>query len=357
MTEYMETLSPAAIADRPSFDYSGLSQQTIDTMHLAEKEIFEAKQIYIVRVSNAVAMVHGELIANCDGHNQHSDKTFLAWCRYVGISKDAAYRFLQVDRLLSGASPEELATLEAASPSLLYAAAKPSAPAELVEQVKSGDISTHKQYQEAMARIKQLEADADCDQLTKKLLRESADAAKGEAARLASEVAREREAKEHMCDVAGGYKKERDEARQQLFEKDSRIAELEARPIEVAVQQPSEADLARYRAEGAEQARRDLAAQVASADAARKKTEDKLKKLQDTLQGRTDHLNAVEAELAKVKRQLKEQAKPPILEAVPCSHCVFEQYCCGIGMLDDAGIDEDDINNRLSGCTAGMRKE
>lgn len=32
--------------------------------------------------------------------------------------------------------------------------AKPSAPAELVAQVKSGDITTHKQYQEALAQIK-----------------------------------------------------------------------------------------------------------------------------------------------------------------------------------------------------------
>lgn len=37
---------------------------------------------------------------------------------------------------------------------LLYAVAKPSAPAELVEQVKTGDITTYKEYQEAMAQIK-----------------------------------------------------------------------------------------------------------------------------------------------------------------------------------------------------------
>ena len=56
--------STTAMADRPSFDYSGLSPQTIDTMQLAEQEIRDAKQIYIVRVSNAVAMVHQELVQN-----------------------------------------------------------------------------------------------------------------------------------------------------------------------------------------------------------------------------------------------------------------------------------------------------
>ena len=48
--------------------------------------------------------------------------------------------------------------LEELSPSLLYAAAKPSAPAELVQAVKDGDITTHKQYQEALAEIKARDA-------------------------------------------------------------------------------------------------------------------------------------------------------------------------------------------------------
>ena len=51
-------------------------------------------------------------------------------------------------------SPRQQRVLKELSPSLLYAVAKPSAPAELVAQVKSGDITTHKQYQEALAQIK-----------------------------------------------------------------------------------------------------------------------------------------------------------------------------------------------------------
>ena len=39
-------------------------------------------------------------------------------------------------------------------PTLLYSAAKPSAPEELVEQVKNGDITTNKQYQELLAQLK-----------------------------------------------------------------------------------------------------------------------------------------------------------------------------------------------------------
>ena len=138
----------------PTFDYSGLDDQTVEVLRLAESEIREARQVYICRVSAAVASAHDELFANCEGHNQHSDETFIAWCASVGLKKDAAYRLLQVNALLSGASPEEQATLEAASPSLLYAAAKPSAPAELVQAVKDGDITSHKQYQDLLAKLK-----------------------------------------------------------------------------------------------------------------------------------------------------------------------------------------------------------
>jgi hypothetical protein len=136
----------------PAFDYTGLNVVTVDTLHLAENIIRSARQKYIVDLAGAVDMAHEELVRNSDGHNQHTEETFVAWCRSVGISKTTAYQLLQVQALITGATPEEQAVLEAASPSLLYAAAKPSAPAELVQAVKDGDITTHKQYQDLLAR-------------------------------------------------------------------------------------------------------------------------------------------------------------------------------------------------------------
>ena len=136
----------------PAFDYAGLNVVTVDTLHLAENIIRSARQKYIVDLAGAVDMAHEELVRNSDGHNQHTEETFVAWCRSVGISKTTAYQLLQVQALITGATPEEQAVLEAASPSLLYAAAKPSAPAELVQAVKDGDITTHKQYQDLLAR-------------------------------------------------------------------------------------------------------------------------------------------------------------------------------------------------------------
>lgn len=156
-TEHATDTAPAA-PSVPVFDYSGLDDQTVEVLHVAEREILTARQTYICRVSAAVAAAHEAVVANCEngerGQFASHENTFLAWCASVGLKKDAAYRLLQVNALLTGATPEEQATLEAASPSLLYAAAKPSTPAEVVQAVKDGDITTHKQYQEAMAQLK-----------------------------------------------------------------------------------------------------------------------------------------------------------------------------------------------------------
>lgn len=138
----------------PAFDYVGLDPQTVATLHSAEAMITDARQGYIVKMADAVGMAHDELVANCEGHNQHSEETFVAWCKSVGLKKDTAYRLLQVSNLISASSPVEQSVLEQASPSLLYAAAKPSAPAELVQGVKDGNITTHKQYKELEAQLK-----------------------------------------------------------------------------------------------------------------------------------------------------------------------------------------------------------
>ena len=87
-------------------------------------------------------------------NNQHSEDTFKSWCVSIGITKDTAYRLLQVSALLDGSSPRQQKILKELSPTLLYAVAKPSAPQELVEKVKNGDITSYKEYQELLAQIK-----------------------------------------------------------------------------------------------------------------------------------------------------------------------------------------------------------
>lgn len=146
----------------PAFDYSGLTDQTVENLHFAEDEYRHGKQMAergLVHMGNAIAAAHDALcgvvqLLDNSKHGNRGDDSFRAWCCSIGITKSTAYNLLQVSALMDGSNPRQRAILEALPPTLLYAVAKPSAPAELVEQVKSGDITTNKQYQEALAQIK-----------------------------------------------------------------------------------------------------------------------------------------------------------------------------------------------------------
>lgn len=149
------------------FDYSGLDAQTVTDLHLAEQMYTSGRKLAemgLRRMADGVAIAHDVLCGACDNlsqahNNQHSEKTFGSWCESVGLNRKAAERLLQVAKLFDSSSPRQQQVLEELSPSLLYAAAKPSAPAELVQAVKSGDITTHKQYQDLLKENQQLRAD------------------------------------------------------------------------------------------------------------------------------------------------------------------------------------------------------
>ena len=156
-TQSLSAAGPASLEAEPEatpFDYSGLDAQTVATLHSAENIIRSARKEYVIKVADAVGMAHDELVRNSDGHNQYSEDTFIAWCKFVGISKSTAYQLLQVSNLLESSTPNEQKILKQASPSLLYAAARPSAEPEAVAALKGGDITTHKQYKELEAQLK-----------------------------------------------------------------------------------------------------------------------------------------------------------------------------------------------------------
>lgn len=157
-------LTPAGQTAPAEFDYSGLDEQTVNDLHLAEREYAAGKrlaEIGLHRMADGVAIAHEAVVPNWDNskHGSRGEDTFRRWCESIGVSKSAAYRLLQVATLFDNSSPEQQKVLEDISPSLLYAAAKPSAPADLVQAVKDGDITTHKQYQELLKENQQLRAD------------------------------------------------------------------------------------------------------------------------------------------------------------------------------------------------------
>lgn len=160
----MSSLSDAETAcSAAAFDYSGLDEQTVNDLHLAEQECAAGRRLAeagLRRMADGVAIAHEALVPIWDKrNNQYSEDTFRRWCESIGVSKSAAYRLLQVTALFDNSSPEQQKILDSLSPSLLYAAAKPSAPADLVQAVKSGDITTHKQYQDLLKENQQLRAD------------------------------------------------------------------------------------------------------------------------------------------------------------------------------------------------------
>lgn len=162
----------------PEFDYSDLPEQTVEDLHFAEDEYRHGKQMAergLVHMGNAIAAAHDALcgvVAQCDNgedgarltmrqarNNQHSEDTFKDWCLSVGVTKPTAYRLLQVSALMDGSTPRQRKILESLPPTLLYAVAKPSAPPELVEKVKNGEVSSNKAYQDLLKENQQLRTD------------------------------------------------------------------------------------------------------------------------------------------------------------------------------------------------------
>ncbi|MBN3017476.1 hypothetical protein JXX18_16925, partial [Ruthenibacterium lactatiformans] len=139
--------------------------------------------------------------------------------------------------------------LKQASPSLLYAAARPSAEPEAVAALKGGDITTHKQYKELEAQLK-----------AEREAREKA-AAEAERFREDSEQARAAAHEYHM------RAEEAEAGRAALLDQQgeyiARIHELEKRPAaDIAVQEPDPAEVERRAGEKAREMTSMLQAQV-----------------------------------------------------------------------------------------------
>lgn len=329
--------APASSAAEPAaFDYTGLDDQTVADLHLAEREFSAGKklaEIGLRRMADGVAIAHDTLcgvvhFVDNSKHGNRGEDSFRRWCESIGVGKTTAYKLLQVAQLFDASSPQQQKILQELSPSLLYAAAKPSAPAEAVAAVKAGDITTHKEYQEMVARLKSETARADAAERDARSEKDRRSAAE---ARLDATLA-------------------------DLDAERRRADEAEARPIEVAVQQPGEADLAKYYAEGERRAREKLAAQIDSADRAAAKYKTDNAKLRSQLSGKSDHLAAVEKELAKLKAQLAGYRSSEPVALVRCCDCAYESRCCGLGMLDMPEDELEKLQLALTACAAGKRK-
>lgn len=242
--ENISPVVPTAPTSLPNFDYSALPADTAEHLQNLARRAAQSRQRYILDMMEIVVEAHRELVAPCDKHNnQHSDSTFRAWCASIGVGKDTAYRLLQVQALMDGSTPEEQTVLADAPAKLLYAAAKPSAPAELVQAVKAGDITSHKQYQELLAKLKAAQSDRAAAESMKDSALETLRQAQADAAQANDKV----RAAENR---AAGAQKLADQRATENAELKAKLRALESRPVEVAVTQPGAEQIEAWRKEG-----------------------------------------------------------------------------------------------------------
>lgn len=307
-------LTPAGQTAPAEFDYSVLDTDTAEKLRGITECVCELQQSYAWGMAYQVGRAHDLL---CGGgscltvrqldkkaNGNRGDATFTAWCDFIGISRPTAYNLLNAYTLICDASPEQQKNLQLAPAKLLYAAGKKDAPADLVQAVKDGDITTHKQYQELLKENQQLRTDrmnalnaaqaaehardaalADVNGLHEQNRQLAADCNRlGLQADKANARAKEAEQRYQTAQTyAEEMERQADLAETEKAELTTRLREMENRPRDVAVMQPSEADKEKYRKEG-ETRMMDAAQKLAdSANAARDEALQTLADLQDAL--------------------------------------------------------------------------
>ena len=234
-----ETAMPAV------FDYSELDADTAAKLENVTAEIFNIRKEYIFTMAKKVAYAH-DLLANC------GNGKFGAWCESIGISRYTGTNLIKIVELFNNSTSEEqenLNKLANGNVKLLYEAARPSAPPELVEQVKSGDITTHKEY---IALKKELEAAEKHNAVLTAEKEQFHKASKANLEKLNEERERNSELEKQLSEVKNSLDISEDDVRKaeeraeyaenkvteisvKKHELEQRIKELESRPVDVAV--------------------------------------------------------------------------------------------------------------------------
>lgn len=194
-----------------TFNYAVLSTELGDFLKRKEQQL---KNEYMSFTANCGA-IFAEAQEKLAGDNQYNG-LFEKWINSIGFKKDTVYRMINVHKFCSSqiATSSQAELFDNLSKSLQYEVVKPSAPAELVEQVLNGDITTHKDY---IALKKQLEEARNETETAKR------DSEKN-SAKLAAEAAKSDELERRN---------------EELKEKNTRLAlevvKLEKRPVDVIV--------------------------------------------------------------------------------------------------------------------------
>lgn len=278
----------------PEFDYSGLPEQAVENLHFAEDEYRHGKQMAergLVHMGEAIAIAHDALcgvVAQCDNskHGNRGDDTFRSWCLSIGITKDSAYRLLQVSALMAGSSPRQRAILESLPPTLLYAVAKPSAPPELVEKVKNGEVSSNKAYQDLLKENQQLRTDRVNAMNQAEREKQRADIAEAERDAAQADVAGLHEQNAQLKEQANAAEAREEEAWQMQSKAEARARNaeeaLKKQPITAVVDKD---EVQRQADALAAKAKAQASKQIEDAQRRAREAEEKFEKLQQAADG------------------------------------------------------------------------
>lgn len=205
------------------------------------------------------------------------------WCDLVGISRDTGDNMVRVAEQFGNIQIDGQNLIDIQPLKLLYAASKPSTPPEIRERVENLDITTYKQYQDAMTRIRTLE-----NQNASLLHSYETERGKAEAAdRRADAAQTERDAAESRARAAenraAGAQKLAEQRGTENTELKAKIRELENQPRDVAVVQPGEEQIEAWRREGADRMAATMQETVRKANDERLKAQNRVTYLQEQL--------------------------------------------------------------------------
>ena len=257
-------LAPTAPTNPPAFDFGALDADTSEKLRGITDCVMELYQSYAWGMAYQVGRAHDLLCGDSDrcetvsqrsenGQFAKKEKTFTAWCAYIGVERRSAYNLLNAYRLICKATPEQQKNLQLAPAKLLYETGKKDVPDHLVNAVLDGDITKTKQFLDAK-REWQAQLDAEkaareqAEQEREQAIsdRDSARDAQMNFSNIADRIAKQRDKAERDRDEA---LKQRDGAREALaaakLRGDKWQAEaeaLKAQPVEAQVVDEEEID-------------------------------------------------------------------------------------------------------------------
>ena len=221
-----------------AFDYSELDNDTAKNLRECETIIRQETAGYFTLLGAKFKEAQA-LLAN------HASGTFEKWYTAMGFKRQTVYNLIQrYDFLGSPTIGGREDTFEALPLTLSYEVSKPDAPAELVEKVLDGDITTNAEYLKLKAELERTREE--CRQLDANLAAKDKEYERQleEANKRAETERKARESISYNLDnMEKGYVEFKDKYADEYYknaELEKRIKELENRPVDVAVQDNSE---------------------------------------------------------------------------------------------------------------------